>query len=348
MRLFYNLEKKLSELNLKNLSEMDPSFQKLLERFYGYLYAERGLSVHTLRAYLFDVQEFLLFLQREAMDIQKTDLQLVRSYFTEITGSNFHKKSPDQRSVTGRSSGRKLNPRSQARKLSSLKTFFRLLIRDDIILENPLNRISSPKFYQKLPSLIQPALMSDFFNELELKEKESEEMKKKILLVRDRALYEMLYSSGMRISEILSIRISDLKKNDSRIKILGKGNRERIVFIGEEAKKALNSYLSVREKFNPVSEFLFLNFRGMRMDPRGVRYRLSELKKKSGISERLHPHKFRHSFATDLLNSGADIRAVQEMLGHKSISSTQIYTSVSKDRLREIHRKCHPHGKNSS
>ena len=168
------------------------------------------------------------------------------------------------------------------------------------------------------------------------------------LQIRDRAIYEMLYSTGMRIAELLSISLRDVVKGDSRLKIMGKGRRERIVFMGDEARAALENYISIRSHFKPSTDKLFLNARGRALDPRGVRYRLSLLQKKKGLSVSLHPHKFRHSFATDLLNSGADIRAVQEMLGHKSISSTQIYTGVSRDRLREIHRQCHPHGKSSS
>jgi len=328
------------EYNLSNF------FSNLLNRYYLYLDVERNYSEHTIRAYLKDVLEFMLFLQKEEMNFNEIDLQLLRSYFTERTGSHFTGRAPDQRAVTGKSSNRSLSPRSQARKLSSLRTFFRLLVRDDLMKENPLIRISAPKFFRALPSLIKQDVMFDILESFDRKSDPAEDVLRKNLNIRDRAVYEMLYSSGMRISELLSVKIGDIRPNDSRLKILGKGNRERIVFLGTEACSALNSYISIRESFNPVTEKLFVNFRGKALDPRGVRYRLSNLQKKMGLAVSIHPHKFRHSFATDLLNSGADIRAVQELLGHKSISSTQIYTGVSRDRLREIHRQCHPHGKN--
>jgi len=331
---------------IQNDPELSSGSLDLLERFYTFLYAEKGYSAHTLRAYLADVSEFLVFLEKEDMTVQDLDLQLIRSYFTERTGSNFTGKAADQRSITGKSSNRKLNPRSQARKLSSLKSFLRLLLRDDIITENPTGRISSPRFYKKLPSRIKQSSMMDLLEFLN-SHQEKKNTLPYYLNIRDRAIFELLYSTGMRISELLSLDLKDASMSDSRIKVLGKGNKERIVFVGKEAAGALQDYLSIRNFLNPVSHKLFLNFRGDALDTRGVRHRLSELRKKLGMKETLHPHKFRHSFATDLLNSGADIRSVQEMLGHESISSTQIYVAVSRDRLREIHRKCHPHGKKS-
>lgn len=308
-----------------------------LTRFHDFLYAERNFSPHTVRAYITDVGEFLKYVDRSKTEIGDLDVKDLRSYFSERTGGGFKADAPDQRAVTGKARGRRLAPRSQARKLASIRAFFRFLERSGIVSVNPASAIPSPRFFRPLPGVLSP----DEMNLLLDGPGEAPEH----LAARDRAMIEMLYSSGMRISELLSLKVSDVEGIPSQVVVTGKGNRERIVFLGDAARSILGAYLLLRGRFSPVDDALFLNHRGRALDARGVRHRLKRLQLEQGVSRRVHPHKFRHTFATDLLNSGADIRAVQEMLGHSSLSTTQLYTAVSKDRLREIHRQCHPHGR---
>ncbi len=323
---------------LDELSEgMRPDLTTELTRFHDFLYAERNFSPHTVRAYTTDVGEFLRFVDRTQSQLAELDVKDLRSYFSERTGGGFKAETPDQRAVTGKARGRKLAPRSQARKLASVRAFFRFLERSGIVSLNPASGIPSPRFFRPLPGVLSPEEM----NLLLEGPGESPEH----LAARDRAMIEMLYSSGMRISELLSLKMDDVEGVPSHVRVTGKGNRERIVFLGESARSVLSAYLALRGRFSPVDDALFLNHRGRALDARGARHRLRRLQLEQGVSRRVHPHKFRHTFATDLLNSGADIRAVQEMLGHSSLSTTQLYTAVSKDRLREIHRQCHPHGK---
>lgn len=324
-------------------------YSVVLERFYNYLFYEKHVSPHTIRGYLNDAREFLLFCQREDTALDQVNVPFLRSYFTERTGTVFKARSQDQRAVTGKSNSRKLSARSQARKISSLRTLYRILLADGIVSSNPAALIASPKFYRNIPGVIQPDIMTNLLEGDKQKKETPAELKTEIQTIleqRDRAVFELLYSTGMRIAELCSLELTDVPEIDNRMKITGKGNKDRIVFIGPQAKRSLNLYLKNRNQLKPKSSRLFLNARGGPLHDRGIRYRIEEFTKQKGITAKIHPHKFRHSFATDLLNAGADIRAVQELLGHSSISSTQVYTAVTKDRLKEIHRNCHPHGKN--
>lgn len=314
-----------------------------LDLFFSYLYAERNFSEHTIRAYLKDLLEFLHHLEVEQLKMREVDTQALRSYFTMRTGIDFRSRSQDQRSLTGNSTNRKLSARSQARKLSSLRSFFRFLHRREYLDENPAAGIPAPRHYRSLPGVLKNDELPRILEEEGVPVKEGG--LQEILQVRDRALYEMLYSSGMRIAEILSLCISRLPGDLSRLRIEGKGGRERIVFLGPQARQALDEYLRIRPGMNPSSDHLFLNHHGRALGARGVRYRLKCLEQSLQLKSPLSPHKFRHTFATDLMNSGADIRAVQELLGHSRISTTQIYTRVTTERLRDTYRRCHPHSR---
>lgn len=313
-----------------------PKTGALLNRFYSFLFAEKSFSPHTVRAYLKDTLEFLVFCDGQKVDYLNAATSDLRAYFTDRTGAAFRTGTPDQRSMTGNAGGRKISGRSQARKLSSLRTFFRLMVRDEITNTNPADLLPTPKFFRSLPGVLYPQDMDAI-----LDDKPSTWLE-----ARNRALCETLYSSGMRISELLSLKENSLSGDFSEVKVLGKGGKERIVFIGKDARLALKEYLLIRSS-HATCDFLFINSQGTALNDRGARHILSELRKKKQITRKLSPHKFRHTFATDLLNSGADIRSVQEMLGHSSLGTTQIYTAVTKERLREVYRHCHPHGKNS-
>lgn len=325
-------------LSPAKLQLLDENRLEPLERFSTYLQVEKNGSTHTLRSYLNDLLDFLLFLQEEDHDVLAVDTLLLRSYFTKISGVDFTRNRASG-AGTGQSRMRVLSPRSQARKLSALKTFYRLLLRQGLIAENPVT-MRAPKFYRSLPSFI-PAQEMDTL--LQTVEADTENNR---LQLRDRAMIETLYSTGMRVSELLSLSASRILDAEgqvvSEIRITGKGGKDRMVFLGSQARQALAHYLRVRDEFAPKTEALFVNARGGALTDRGLRNILNQYERHIGMHKRLYPHRFRHTFATDLLNDGADIRQVQEMLGHSSLSTTQVYTSVSRERLKEVYRSSHP------
>ncbi len=322
---------------------LHPDYAHYMEVFFESLAVERGASSHTLRAYVMDLHEYLLYLQHHAMDPLKISHIDLRSYFAYRTGAFLKSSTPGQGSTTGRSGNRKISTRSQARKLSTIRSFYGCLVRNKLMEENPAKGVPLPKIYRALPGVISPNDMSRIL-EGDTSETSSISSQNQALVLRDRAIFEILYSTGMRISELLSLTIRT-PVSDRTIKVRGKGGKERMVFLGSTAVRSLAEYLAVRLFLKPSTEALFINARGAPMRDRSVRYRMNQMRKRVGLSRSISPHRFRHTFATDLLNAGADIRAVQEMLGHASLSTTQIYTAVTKERLREIHRQCHPHGR---
>lgn len=324
-------------LNPEHLGGLDPDKTDFLLLFYDYLKVEKNSSPHTLRGYLSDLLQFFFFLQEEDVSVPDVDSLLLRSFFTKISGVDFSRKRATG-AGTGQSAMRTLSPRSQARKLSVLRTFYRLLVNKKTVAESPVT-LPSPKFYRSLPAFLSAKEMDSLLDP-------AGGQGDPRLEVRDLAILETLYSTGMRASELLSLtdeRIVDaFGEVCSEIRVTGKGGKDRIVFFGEEARQALQRYLHVRPELNPRSSSLFLNARGGSLTDRGLREILIRRQRHAGMARRLHPHRFRHTFATDLLNEGADIRQVQEMLGHSSLSTTQIYTAVSKDHLKEVYRSCHP------
>jgi integrase/recombinase XerC/integrase/recombinase XerD len=227
--------------------------------------------------------------------------------------------------------------------LSALRRYFEYQVRYEKRATNPFAAVRSLKRDQRLP---------DFFFE--------EEMEQLLALPdesflgkRDRAILELLYSTGCRVAELVSINISGLNYKRQSIRIVGKGNKERFVFIGREAMRALDAYLLVREEHvdrnDPDAvQALFINSRGGRITTRGVFYIIRKYIEMAGVPKKVGPHTFRHSFATHVLDRGADIRAVQELLGHSSLSTTQVYTHLGLDRLKKIYRKAHPHARKRS
>ena len=330
--------------------------QSKLKKYLNYLEYERNLSAHTLLAYKKDLSEFLAYLQAEELCLEELQSQHFRAYFARRLGLNTK-------------SG--IGARTQARKLAAIRSFFAFVKKRGILEVNPARDLKSPRFRRPLPSIPTLQDLEKIFtiitekkrNQSETEDickdyrREEEETKysysqramlSEALLWRDRAICELLYSSGMRIAELLGLNMAYVKGPElpKRIKIRGKGSRERIVFLGSIARSALKEYLRYRPCFAPHSEMLFLNYRGGALTKRGARFILRRLGRTLQLSKELSPHKFRHSFATDLLNEGADLRIVQEMLGHASLSTTQVYTHVSQEHLRNVYRQCHPHGKN--
>jgi integrase/recombinase XerC len=349
-----------------------------LETFADFLEHERDVSPHTLRAYLTDLFEFFLFLARRALTPVDVEARDLRDYFVERTGASFRAERVGPAALTGQSKNRKLGARSQARKLASLRRYYAFLERRERISANPAREIPAPRFFRGLPGVIPNddlgllfdealsgertapnAMQNAAQNSQRSKRRESAGPGDAFTRARDAALCEMLYSSGMRISELLSLRAASVENLPEQLKITGKGRKDRIVFLGESARSALAVYLPLRASVTAstrrtsgrvsgrAAEALFLNRRGGALTDRGARFVLRNLARSVGLRKKLSPHKFRHSFATDLLNAGADIRAVQELLGHASLSTTQIYTRVSREKLRDVHRQCHPHGRSA-
>lgn len=328
-------------LNPEHVARLGEAGVRSLGLFLDYLSVEKNASPHTLRGYLGDLLQFLLFLQEEDVRVVDVDASLLRSYFTRISGVDFARKKATG-AGTGQSTLRSLSPRSQARKLSALRTFYRLLVKRRELEESPVT-LPSPKFYRGLPAFIPASEMDSLLDPA------GDRQGNQRLAVRDRAIVETLYSTGLRASELLSLSAERIVDSGGHIcdelRVTGKGGKDRIVFLGEKARQSLRAYVQARPGMRPRSERLFLNARGGPLTDRGLREILLRRQRTIGMARRLYPHRFRHTFATDLLNDGADIRQVQEMLGHESLSTTQIYTSVSKERLKQVYRHCHPRGK---
>ena len=293
--------------------------QEWIEKFSRHLADERNLSTHTRAAYLRDLGEFRRFLERHGGSsrdaLARIDNFLLRRYLAELHKDN-------QRT-------------SIARKLSTLRTFFRYMVREGGLSRNPAEGLSTPKLNRYLPKTLSvdeaAALMERGYGT-------------GLLDLRDRAIVELFYSSGLRVSELTGLDIGSIDLREQLVRVLGKGRKERIVPIGGKAKSALLSYLEARG-MPGAEEPLFLNARGGRLTPRSVQRNLKSRLIKAGLIKDVSPHALRHSFATHLLDGGADLRAIQELLGHASLSTTQKYTQVSVDQLMSVYDKAHPRSK---
>ncbi len=295
------------------------------ERFLTYLREERNYSSHTLAAYEDDLGDFLSFLERVAEggtpDPAAVDRATIRMFLGAMLEQGFSRS-------------------SVARKLACLKSYFKYLHRTGAVPENPAALVSAPRLPRRVPQVLGEDVVTKLLEQPDRGTADG---------IRDAAILELLYSTGIRLGELLGLRASDFTSTRRTLKVTGKGNRQRIVPVGRPACEALRAYLSVRPEFlrrrhdaAGVPDVLFLSARGKAMSPKGVnllmnRYiaRVSEIEKKS-------PHVLRHSCATHLLNRGADLQAVRELLGHASLSTTQIYTHVSVDRLKQIYARAHP------
>lgn len=286
---------------------------KYIERFMRYLEIEKNYSQHTLLNYKLDLAGFDKFCGQTSLD--KIDYLLLRKYLAVLKE-------------------KKLGNRSVGRHLSALRSFFRFLSREGLIKTNPILMLSSPKLDKHLPSFMTEEEVAKLI-ESALPKDDSDESG-----LRDRAVLETFYSSGLRISELVSLSLDDIDFIAGIVKAKGKGKKERVVPIGEVALSAIRRYLDKRKKQNSA---LFLNKNGTRISTRGVRDIVEKYLKNAGLQRGVSPHTFRHSFATHLLNRGADLRTVQELLGHANLSTTQIYTHLTTDRLKTVYDKAHPH-----
>ena len=291
--------------------------QEVFNRYINYLEAERNASAYTVRNYKADLLDFFYFLKKKKADSLEIDRKVLRDYLTSLTKQGIVKA-------------------SIARKLSAIRSFYRYLVREKIISASPIEMVSSPKLDKRLPSFLTLEEVERLLNAPDLSTPQGQ---------RDRALLELLYASGLRVSELVNLNLNQIDLDTNEIRVWGKGSKERMVLMGEPAAEALrNSLKQGRPKLLAEKRInaLFLNRYGQRLPERRVQKMLEDYAKKAGIGKRVHPHILRHTFATHLLDGGADLRVVQELLGHARLSSTQIYTHVTKGQARKVYLSAHP------
>ncbi len=287
--------------------------EQYLARFAEYLEAERNASVHTIKNYKIDLRDFYAFIQNKP--IASIDYLEIRRFLGILKEKNYQKS-------------------TISRKLACLRSFFKFLARENLLKVNPASGIQSPKRDKKLPSCLE---LKEVENLLDAPNGNSWEEK------RDKAILETLYSSGVRVSELMGLNDDDLDLLSGQMKVRGKGKKERIVPVGSVAIKAIQIYTDLRPKRDSKTKgALFINRLGTRLTDRSVRRVLNKYVRRIALGKEISPHTLRHSFATHLLDRGADLRSVQELLGHANLSTTQIYTHVSTKRLREAFQKAHP------
>ena len=294
------------------------STEELLHNYVNYLSVERHASPYTVRNYTHDLRHFLEFLNKEKVaTFEEVDRLLLRRYITSLIEQGFEKA-------------------SVAAKLSALRSFYRYLMRENIVSSNSLLTVSSPKLERHLPSF----LSSDEVDMLLEGPDTSTPLGQ-----RDKAMLELLYAAGLRVSEIVGLDLGNVNLEAREIRVWGKGSKERMVLMGKPAAAALDLYLREGRKRllgNYRTQAVFVNRYGRRLSERSVQKVIKRYALGAGLDKRVHPHMLRHSFATHLLDGGADLRVVQELLGHANLSSTQVYTHVTQRQARKVYLKAHP------
>jgi integrase/recombinase XerC len=302
-----------------------------IRQFIQYLSSEKNASPHTCRCYQEDLEEFEKFLRSHEEGVftsgrpewEKVDRIAIRKYLSVLHRIN--KKS------------------SIARKISTLRSFYRYLVQERIVSTNPAKVVSTPKVEKTLPATLTVDEAFELMESPHRPLKKGSQAEAKSSPLRDRAILELLYSSGLRVGELVGLNLKHLDLHLGIVRVMGKGRKERIVPIGEKAVAAIKVYLDQRA--DPENESpLFVNLRGGRLTSRSVARLMKKYTKASGIVRKVSPHSLRHSFATHLLDAGADIREIQEMLGHASLSTTQKYIHLSPGKLMEVYDKAHPRG----
>ena len=293
----------------------------LLEQFRAYLLVEKNFSPYTAKSYTSDVMSFLIWL--EDTDVSSVDYNKIREYLRFIYKYNYKKT-------------------TVARKISALRTFYKYLYRERVVEANPVAGVSAPKKAKSLPKFLDKEEIEQILNNVNIESPSG---------FRNRAILELLWATGMRISELSGLNFGDLNLEHNEIKVFGKGSKERIVLISERAKQYLERYIHtarrlVAKDFPPPPQEenspVFINNTGYRLNPKTIRNVINSIVEKISLPQKVTPHMFRHSFATYLIENGADLRVVQELLGHASISNTQIYTHISTKHLTDTYNKAHP------
>ncbi|WP_026692500.1 tyrosine recombinase XerC [Peribacillus kribbensis] len=298
---------------------MQMKIEEILKSYTEYLQVEKNCSNHTVINYQRDINEFIIFMSEHRLaDFNAIEYLDARLFLTGLYEKNLAKK-------------------TISRKISCLRSFFRFMMREGAVEENPFSLVSLPKKDHKLPRFLYEEEIEPLFQACDPDQ---------VLGVRDLALLELLYGTGARVSECCEMKLKDIDFSLGTILIHGKGRKDRYVPIGSYGREAVKIYIETSRsrllKAGREHDFLFVNAKGGPLSARGVRYILDGVIKKASKEKSLHPHMLRHSFATHLLNNGADLRTVQELLGHSEISSTQIYTHITKEQLRKVYINTHP------
>jgi integrase/recombinase XerC len=366
-----NTGKATSHVHLPRHSEKKPilavqtlglsrfNMNEAIRKYLEYLRSVRNSSPHTILNYGNDLQQFVVYLSPPGEDVpalNKVTHQIIREFVGHMHSQGLQKS-------------------SIARKLASLRSFFKYCVREGRLKENPARLVPTPKLPKRIPSVLSAEEMNGFLNQLAEPlasggavsgasrklaadtrlAKRSTSDQEGLLLKRDRALLELLYAAGLRVSELTGLNLADMDRKEKMLRVRGKGNKERIVPYGGKAQQALEAYWPVREQLllqrgpgrrrnDPAhSEAIFLNYAGRRLTQRSVGRIVKKYVRLANMNWDLHPHSLRHAFATHLLADGADLRAIQELLGHQSLSTTQKYTHASIRQLMDIYDKAHPH-----
>jgi integrase/recombinase XerC len=286
--------------------------EKHIKDFERYLENERKYPQNTIISYLNDLYNYKEYIHEKILNYKTITKDEIREYLKYLDNE---KKSKS----------------SISRELSALRNFYTFLLHNNIVDNNPFKNIRNPKKDKKLPNFLQHDELQNIFDSIDINNP---------LGIRNRLIIELLYATGIRVSELTSLKLKDIDIENKEIRITGKGNKQRIVYFGEYAKKYLSLYLneSRNELLNSnTSDFLLINNKGTELTSRGVELVVNEVVKKAALKHNISPHVLRHTFATDLLNNGADLKSVQELLGHESLSTTQTYTHITNERLRNVY-----------
>ena len=292
-------------------------FEKQGQVFLSYLENQKGYSSHTILNYRNDLETFFVFLKREGISsFEEVDYRVIRNYLHFLEEKKFAKT-------------------TVSRHISSLRSFYKYLVKEKVVIKNPMVFISNPKLDKKLPKFLYEREVEKLLSMPKLNHPKG---------IREALLLEFLYATGVRVSELCNVKIKDISFSDKSILILGKGEKERYVYFGSKLETLLKLYVKEARPFfeREKNDYLFLNDSGGQLHDRRVRTILDNLLKKSCADFHISPHMLRHSFATHMLNNGADLKTVQELLGHTDLSTTQIYTHISNERLRNVYLHAHP------
>jgi integrase/recombinase XerC len=344
-------------LNWSRAGKAQETMKQAMGKFLEYLRSVRNASPHTITNYGHDLEQFLNYLTPPgalAVETQKVTHQMIREFMGHLHEQGLQKS-------------------SIARKLAALRSFFKYCLREGIMKENPARLVPTPKLPKRIPAVLSAEEMTGFLDELDGGGNSENSQGKKthksqvrkvnakpgtrkieetLMLGRDRAILELLYAAGLRVSELTGLNLVDVDEKDQMLRVRGKGNRQRIVPYGGKAADALKRYWNLRAELigecesrgsRAQADAVFLNYRGRRLTQRSVGRLLKKYVKLVNVNWDLHPHSLRHAFATHLLADGADLRAIQELLGHQSLSTTQKYTHASIRQLMDIYDKAHPH-----
>lgn len=300
---------------------LSPQISPLLQDFLGYLKFEKRYSSHTLTAYTSDLEDWASYLQEEmgVQTVSEVKPMMIRSWLASLKESG-------------------VTSRTIVRKISSLKSFYKYLLRNGVVPQSPMTQVTTPKMGKKLPSFVKEEEIVKLGDLLEIAQEDWRSLNTRVLVT-------MFYATGMRLSELIYLKEEQLELGRSQLKVLGKGNKERVLPLNTELIQLLQQYIALKkEQFPDADPYLLVTEKGKKLYPRYAWLLVSKVLGEATTLAKKSPHVLRHSFATHLLNNGADLNAVKELLGHSSLAATQVYTHNTIDKLRDVHRKAHPKG----